>query len=146
MAVPTDSDLARESVLDWSALGGWPLCSLREGHPHRAELSLALARAEIAPDVRVEGQFFAGMLHFVAAGQGLMVVDLLTRAHEAAARSTGGGVTFVDLAHPILYRYAIYTPRHRPPSLLARRVVPAWREEVRALLGTLEQADGRGGG
>lgn len=137
VAVPAGTPLAGADAIGWRDLAGWPLCSLHEGHAHRAALALAMAGADRTPDVRIEGQFFVSMLPFVAAGQALMVVDPLTCAHERVARGTAGGVAFRPLAEPLPYRYAIYTPRHRPPSRLARHVVDAWRAEVADLLADL---------
>ena len=44
------------------------------------------------------------------------------------------GVVVRPMVDPIRYRYAIYSPRYRPITVIARNLLSAWQDEVMKLL------------
>ncbi len=133
-ALSQDHPLAQKSEISIADLDHQPMGFLPDGHFLNTNLEKSFADAGCALNTTVECQFFLPLLHFVAAGQCLAIVDPLAVATEYAMQSTTQKVCFRPLSDDITYEYAIYTPIHRPLSKLAERIRDGWRSEVLRIL------------
>ncbi|PJE26855.1 DNA-binding transcriptional regulator, LysR family [Pseudooceanicola antarcticus] len=129
-ALPVNHPLAARDRLSLADLDGERFGVLSGGHPLTTRVTAALEAAGAQCPQVVQCQFFVPLLHFVAAGQCLSLVDPLTAVTEAAIHKGPPRVVFRPLIEPIAYSYAIYTPVHRPLSRLAERFRAGWRAQV----------------
>ncbi|MEM8554838.1 MAG: LysR family transcriptional regulator [Pseudomonadota bacterium] len=134
VAVPLGHPLAGRHSLALEDLSGENLGTLQSNHAHRRDLEDRFARAQLAFQSTVESQTFLPILQFVAAGQCCAILDPLTVAHVDRTGDLSKELAILPLQEAVWYRYAIFSPNHRPISLLAQRLHQAWLREVCELL------------
>ena len=133
-ALPVNHPLAGRERISLADLDGQRIGALSGGHPLTARMTAALEEAGARCQQVVHCQFFVPLIHFIAAGQCIALVDPLTAVTEAATHHGAPRVVFRPLTQPIAYSYAIYSPVHRPLSRLAERFRAGWRAQVCAHL------------
>jgi len=136
-ALSCDHPLAQKTEISIADLDQQKMGLLPDGHLLNKTLEHSFAAAGCTFNIAVECQFFLPLMHFVAAGQCIAVIDPLAVATERAMQSTQQKIFFRPLSDDITYEYAIYTPRHRPLSKLAERIRDGWRSEVISILNSL---------
>ena len=137
-ALAKDHPLAANTTIRVADLNHQPMGLLPHGHFLNHNIADAMKKAGANLDLTVECQFFLPLMHFIAAGQCLSIVDPLAMATEQALKTTGNEVVFRPIDREISYEYAIYTPRHRPLSKLAENIRNALRAEVLEILHELD--------
>lgn len=134
VALPQDHPLAAKKVIGIADLDNEPLGHLHTAHAHTKALETAFRDHGAQMRSRVDSQTFLPLLHFVAAGQCCMVMDPLSVFLVEGEDAMVKGVVVRPMAAPVPYHYALYTPGHRPISILAQNLRNKWREEVAQLL------------
>lgn len=137
LALPMDHPLTKRREVSISHLDGVAMGSLQNTHAHQRDVQALFAARDLTFNSMVESQTFLPILQFVSAGQCCAILDPLTVVHVQAAALASDGIVFRPLAETIRYRYAVFAPRYRPISVLARRMRDAWVSEVTALLDTI---------
>ncbi|MCC9621534.1 LysR family transcriptional regulator [Thalassospira sp. MA62] len=137
-AMPQTHPLAQKERIDIGDLADAPLGLLPDGHFLNRNIADAFAKTGASLNMTVECQFFLPLMHFIAAGQCLSIVDPLAMATEQRLRTTQDNVTFRPLSTDVFYEYAIYTPRYRPMSKLAEKIRNGLRSEIIGLLTMLD--------
>ena len=130
--------LAKKPIINVRDLDQKPIGLLPDGHFLNQNIADAFKASGSRMNITVECQFFLPLMHFIAAGQCLSIVDPLAVATEMALRTTNDEVVFRPIAAEITYEYAIYTPRHRPLSKLAETIRNGLRTEVIRILTELD--------
>ncbi len=134
VAVPTTHPLAALRKIALADLDGEPMGSLQANHAHQRDVRSAFQARGLTFSARMESQTFLPILQFVIAGQCCSILDPLTVVHVNAAGFMSDSIAVRPLVEPIQYRYAIFSPRHRPVSIMAARLRAAWSKEVVRLL------------
>lgn len=134
VAVPRSHPLAQRSAVRFADLDGQPLGTLPASHRQSIDLANRFAAEGLRYRATIESQTFLPVLHFVAANQCCTVLDPLSRFLVASETPMVEGVEVRPMVDPIRYRYAIFSPRYRPISVIARNLLDAWQEEVMRLL------------
>lgn len=134
VAVPMDHPLARKAVIGIEDLEDVPIGTLPQSHRQTIDLAHGFASRGLSMRPTIESQTFLPILHFVAAGRCCTVLDPLSIHLVSADAPMVEGVAIRPMATPIRYHYALYSPSHRPISVLARKLLAAWQEEVMRLL------------
>ena len=134
VAVPRNHPLAQKTEIRFEDLAGLPLGTLPQSHQQTIELARRFAAKGLSMQSTIESQTFLPILHFVAAERCCTVLDPLSVFLVNAEAPMVDGVVIRPMVLPIRYRYAIYSPSHRPISVLARNLLDAWRGEVLTLL------------
>lgn len=111
VAMPATHPLARRHTLDLAALEAAPLIVPPEGRPLRATVASAMAQAGVAWEIAVEATGWPLMLHFVALGLGLAIVN-------GSCRMPDGLVARPLLDLPRI-RYHLLKRAGAPPRLAA---------------------------
>ena len=134
VAVPRTHRLAQVEAVSLRDLAGLPMGTLPQAHQHQKEVTAAFALQKLSQKVSVECQTFHPILQFIGCGRCFAIVDPLTVAHVQRSPEIGEDVSIRPLCEPLLYRYAMISPRYRPTSALAERLKLAWKEEVERIL------------
>ncbi|GAA6208662.1 LysR family transcriptional regulator [Cognatishimia sp. WU-CL00825] len=129
-AVPAGHPLARKSKVSIKDLDGAPLGTLQSGHPLHLKTLKAFEENGAQFRQKVDSQIILPMMQFVNEGLCIVITDPLSALTQQQTQPLGSRITFVPLADPILYNYAILTPRHRPVSQLAKRILTGWRDRL----------------
>lgn len=135
VALPKDHPLARKAEISFADLDGQPLGTLPIAHRQSVELAHQFAARDLTFRPTIESQTFLPILHFVAAGQCCTVIDPLSIFLASAEAPMVPGIVIRPMVEPIRYNYAIYSPSYRPTSVIARKLLEAWQDEVILLLG-----------
>ncbi|RMF33020.1 MAG: LysR family transcriptional regulator [Alphaproteobacteria bacterium] len=138
LALPQAHELAGRARIPLADLDGQPMGTLQPTHAHQRAVRALFRERDLDFDTMIESQTFLPILQFVIAGQCCAILDPLTVVHVQAAGLVSQGIAIRPLAETIRYRYAIFSPRYRPVSVLARRVRAAWRAEVLRLLDSVQ--------
>lgn len=133
VALPTNHPLARKDKIAIMDLDGAPFGVLPLPHAQTLGLQRAFDACGATLIKAVESQTFLPIFHFVASGQCITVVDPLS-VYLVGEKAMVEGVIAKPMAEPIRYRYALYSPRFRPISVVAQNLRDAWRAEVMRLL------------
>ncbi|WP_299599976.1 LysR family transcriptional regulator [uncultured Tateyamaria sp.] len=134
VAVPENHPLAQKSEISFADLDDQPLGTLPQSHRQTQDLASRFAAESLSLRATIESQTFLPILHFVAAGRCCTVLDPLSVFLVNADAPMVGGIAIRPMADPIRYYYAIYSPRYRPISVIARNLLGAWQAEVMKLL------------
>ena len=134
VALPSNHRLSAKARISIADLDGEPMGTLPSQHDHTQAVGEAFARVDLTLHKAVDSQTFLPLLHFVAAGQCCTVIDPLSAFFVEGPDAMVKGVVVKPMADPIQYEYALYSPRYRPISILARNLRDAWRTEVLRLL------------
>jgi DNA-binding transcriptional LysR family regulator len=137
-ALPAQHPLAARTAISWQDLHDHPMGGLHSTHRMQRRIRLAFQRDGMRYNQIIESQFFIPLLQFVAMGQCCAIVDPLTVASEQLSNLNRGAVVFRPLKGDLRYDCAIFTPRLRPMSQLARRVKEGWKEEIMRLMQDLD--------
>jgi DNA-binding transcriptional LysR family regulator len=137
-AMPAQHALTRKTTISWQDLHDHPMGGLHSGHRLQRGIRLAFQGEGMRYNQIIESQFFIPLLQFVAMGQCCAIVDPLTVASEQQSNLNQGAVVFRPLADDLRYDCAIFTPRLRPMSQLARRVKDGWKAEILRLMQGLD--------
>ena len=137
-AMPIGHPLTEKEQIDWRDLDGLPLGLLQSTHVSHRETVRQLENVGAVANVVLDSQFFLPMMPFISSGRCLSVVDPLTAVTEQEISTTGGQVVFRKLSGGFRYEYTIVAPNYRPLSQLALRVKEGWRDEVLALLTSID--------
>ncbi len=140
LALPADHPLAKLDRVSVTDLNAVPMGTLPATHAHQTELLATFEEKGVVFRKTVESQTFLPILHFVAAGQCCSVVDPLTVLLVKGEGAMVDGIEIRPMVEKLRYRYAIFSPRYRPASLLADETRVAWRDAVLQQLQDL-QAD-----
>lgn len=134
IAVPQGHPLAQKTEINFRDLADVPMGTLPPSHYQTIELARRFAAEGLTMASTIDSQTFLPILHFVAVGRCCTVLDPLSVFLVNADSPMVEGVTIRPMANPVRYQYAIYSPSHRPISVLARNLLDAWRCEVMTLL------------
>ena len=134
IALPADHPLAQKDVISIEDLDAEPIGTLPASHRQSRDLRTVFAAKNVHFRAAVESQTFLPVLHFVAAGQCSTVLDPLSVFLARSTDAMVSGVEIRPMVDPIRYHYAIFSPRYRPISVIARNLRDAWHEEVMRLL------------
>ncbi len=134
VAVPADHPLAEKSEIRFSDLDGQPMGTLPASHRQSVNLANRFAADGLSLRATIESQTFLPILHFVAAGQCCTVLDPLSNFLVSPEHPMVEGVVIRPMVDPIRYHYAIFSPEYRPISVIARKLLDAWQDEVMTLL------------
>lgn len=134
VALPVAHPLAQKDVVGIEDLDNEPIGILPPSHRQSRDLLNRFTARGIRFRATVESQTFLPILHFVAAGQCCTVMDPLSVFLAKSSDAMTKGVTIRAMHDPVRYHYAIYSPRYRPISVVARNLQDAWRAEVLRLL------------
>lgn len=129
-ALPAAHALANKSAISWQDLHGQPMGGLHSSHGLQKRINSAFQSQGANYNQIIESQFFIPLLQFVAQGQCSAIVDPLTVASEQQSKLNQGAVIFRPLVEDLRYDCAIFAPRLRPMSQLARRVKEGWKAEI----------------
>lgn len=133
-ALPKDHPLASQGAVSIRDLDGLPMGTLQPNHALQLRLQQRFHDMNARLSKRIDSQTFLPLLQFVGAGRCVAIVDPLTVISEGFVDTAKGLVVFRPLKEALRYDYAIVSPKHRPLSQLAQRVLRAWRAELTALL------------
>ena len=134
VAVPEGHPLAQKTVISFDDLADQPMGTLPQAHYQTLELARRFATQGITMHSTIDSQTFLPILHFVSAGRCCTVLDPLSVYLVSSDSPMVEGITIRPMSDPIRYRYAIYSPSHRPISVLAKNLLNAWQHEVIRLL------------
>jgi DNA-binding transcriptional LysR family regulator len=134
VALPAGHVLTEKAAISLEDLAAEPMGSLQATHSHQRDIDAVCQARGLTLSVMVESQTFLPILQFVSSGLCCSIIDPLTVVHVNSAPDLAAAVTIRPLSTPIRYRYAIFEPKYRPVSVLARQTMDAWREEVLHLL------------
>ena len=137
-ALPTGHRLARKSAISWEDLHNQPMGGLHSAHRLQKRIHMAFQARNAHYNQIIESQFFIPLLQFVAQKQCCAIVDPMSVASEQQSRLNGKALVFRPLVEDLRYDCAIFTPRLRPMSQLARRVKDGWKAEVLRLMHDLD--------
>lgn len=138
IALPQAHPLAAKQRVSIADLDGEPMGNLHVQHAHAQAVEHAFTAEGAQFNKTVDSQTFLPLLHFVAAGQCAAIMDPLSVFMVTGVAPLVSGVVIRPMAQPIRYEYALYAPRYRPISILARKLREDWRAEVMRLLSELE--------
>lgn len=133
-ALPAAHPLAQKPAISWQDLDAQAMGGLHSAHRLQKRIQLAFQAQGARYNQIIESQFFIPLLQFVAQGQCCAIVDPLTVASEQQSGLNQGAVVFRPLVADLRYDCAIFSPRLRPMSQLARRVKDGWKAEVLRLM------------
>jgi|TARA_R100000935_G_C2831375_1_gene165285 DNA-binding transcriptional LysR family regulator len=136
-ALPQAHPLAQKAALSWEDLHDQPMGGLHSAHWLQKRIHMAFQGHGARYNQIIESQFFIPLLQFVSQGQCCAIVDPMTVASEQQSRLNGDALVFRPLAQDLRYDCAIFVPRLRPMSQLARRVKDGWKAEVLRLMTVL---------
>ncbi len=134
VAVPATHLLAKKSAIHFSDLDDQPIGTLPASHRQSVDLMNRFAADGFTMRATIESQTFLPILHFVAAGQCCTVLDPLSHFLVNSEHPMVEGVAIRPMVDPIRYHYAIFSPEYRPISVIARKLLEAWQDEVMTLL------------
>ncbi|MEO0568328.1 MAG: LysR family transcriptional regulator [Pseudomonadota bacterium] len=134
IALPANHPLTSKTRISFEDLDNEPMGSLPASHRHSVDLANRFAASGIAYKPTVESQTFLPLLQFVAANQCCSMLDPLSHFFIEASKPMVEGVTVRPMIDPVRYHYAIFSPRYRPTSVVAKNILEAWQEEVIDLL------------
>ncbi|MEM9700363.1 MAG: LysR family transcriptional regulator [Pseudomonadota bacterium] len=134
VALPQDHPLADKSKISFADLNDQPMGTLPASHRQSIELANRFAAHGHRLRASIESQTFLPILHFVAAGQCCTVLDPLSIFLVGPGTPMVAGVVTRPMVDPIRYHYAIYSPGYRPISVIARKLLTEWQDEVMTLL------------
>ncbi len=134
VALPENHPLTQKDEISFADLDAQPMGTLPASHQQSINLANRFAINGYDLRATIESQTFLPILHFVAAGQCCTVLDPLSIFLVNAPSPMVPGVTIRPMKDPIRYRYAIFSPRYRPISVIARKLLDAWQNEVMTLL------------
>ena len=134
VALPESHRLTRKDQISFADLDNTPLGTLPMSHRQTVDIMHQFSTNGLTFRGTVESQTFLPVLHFVAAGQCATILDPLSIYLVSPNSRMVEGVVIRPMTDPIRYRYAIYWPSYRPISVIARKLLDAWREEVLSLL------------
>lgn len=137
-ALPTAHGLSQKTAISWQDLHDQPMGGLHSSHPLQKRIHLAFQAQGARYNQVIESQFFIPLLQFVAQGQCCAIVDPLTVASEQQSGLNRGAVVFRPLVEDLRYDCAIFVPRLRPMSQLARRVKEGWKAELLKIMNDLD--------
>ena len=134
VAIPESHPLAQKPEICFSDLDNLPMGTLPALHRQSVDLASRFTAEGLTLLATIESQTFLPILHFVAAGRCCTVMDPLSIFLVGRGSSMVEGVVVRPMVDPIRYRYAIYSPRYRPITVIARNLLSAWQDEVMKLL------------
>lgn len=133
-ALPAAHPLTRKEALSWQDLNDQPMGGLHSAHWLQKRIHMAFQAQNTRYNQIIESQFFIPLLQFVAHGQCCAIVDPMTVASEQRTQLNGKALVFRPLVEDLRYDCAIFVPKLRPMSQLARRVKEGWKTEVLRLM------------
>lgn len=136
LAVPRNHPLAQKPKVSFSDLEDHPMGTLPQSHRQTSDLARRFEAEGLSMRSTIESQTFLPILHFVAAGRCCTVLDPLSIHLVSSEAPMVEGIAVRPMTNPIRYYYAIYSPSHRPISVLARTLLNDWQNEVMTLLET----------
>ncbi|MEM6466918.1 MAG: LysR substrate-binding domain-containing protein, partial [Pseudomonadota bacterium] len=134
VAMPADHPLTHKAKIQFSDLHDQALGTLPKSHRQSRDLANRFASEGLSLRTTIESQTFLPIFHFVTAGQCCTVVDPLSVYLVTSDKPMVEGIAIRPMERPIRYHYAIYSPRHRPISVVAKNLLASWQEEVLRLL------------
>lgn len=138
VALPNTHSLAQKSEIAIEDLIDVPLGTLTSTHPQSRAIQTRFQTAQAEVSRVVESQTFQPVLHFVAAGRCCTILDplsvYLVRGDDALAST----ISISPMRDPIRYQYALYEPRYRPISVVARTLREGWQSEIMRLLDSIK--------
>jgi len=134
VALSANHPLACRSEISFADLDEQPLGTLPKSHRQTLDVANRFTAQGVSFKATIESQTFLPILHFVAAGRCCTVLDPLSVFLVNGEAPMVSGIAVRPMAEPIRYRYAIYSPKYRPISVIASKLLDAWQEEVMALL------------
>ena len=134
VALPPRHPLAAKAQVSLADLDHEPMGSLQSTHAHQIEVRGLFDTQDLTFRTMVESQTFLPILQFVGAGQCCSILDPLSVVHTRTAGGDAQAIAVRPLRESVRYKYAIFSPRYRPVSVLAGTLRTAWRDEVMRLL------------
>lgn len=138
IAVPSAHPLAGKETIGIEDLDSEPMGTLHLSHAQSEAVARAFEERGVGLNKTVDSQTFLPILHFVSAGQCCTIIDPLSVFLARGADALVRGVTIKPMRDPIRYDYALYVPRYRPTSVVAQKMLEAWRTEVMRLLESID--------
>ena len=132
-AMPGDDPLTQKDAVTARDLDGLPMAALYAGHPTHVQTEAAFAHMDAAFNLCFETQYFIPLLTYVERRLAYAVVDPLSAESYQIYRGGDQELVFRPFSPPVFLVVSLMTPRHRPPSALARAFTDALRREIRRI-------------
>lgn len=133
-AMRADDPLAQPSSVKPADLSGKPMAVLFQEHFTHAATADAFRGAGARFRPRFELRAFISGFDFVEQGLAYCICDPVSAASYRIYRGTGASIVFRPFLPRVSYPFAILTPAHKPPSLLAAAFCDSLSERIRALI------------